>query len=133
VVHNEHRFRVIYGDTDMMGIVYYANYLRYFEAGRTELLRSLDFSYRLFEEAGYAMPVVEANVRYRAPSTYDDLLCLETSVSEVRASSVKIEYRLVRDEDELLICTGMTRHACLSDKGQVIRWPEMFTEKVSGS
>lgn len=133
MVTHEHRIRVIYGDTDMMGIVYYANYLRFFEAGRTELLRFLAFSYRDFEASGYAMPVVEAQVRYRASATYDDLLTLHTSVTEVRASSVRIEYRLIRETDDRLICTGMTRHACLSSNGQVVRWPEVFTEKFNGS
>jgi acyl-CoA thioester hydrolase len=130
---NEHRIRVIYGDTDMMGIVYYANYLRYFEAGRTELLRQLEISYRAFEQDGYGIPVVEASIRYRASATYDDLLLLQTTIAQIGASSLKIQYRLMRESDNTLICTGETRHACLTKAGKIARWPGMIRERLNGS
>ena len=130
---NQHTFRVIYGDTDMMGIVYYANYLRYFEAGRSELMRALDIPYRAFEEKGFAMPVVEASVRYRAPATYDDLLTLDTRIKQVRRSSIRIDYELVRDVDSVLIATGETRHACLGPDGRLARFPSDILETLDGS
>jgi acyl-CoA thioester hydrolase len=123
---NRHTFRPIYGDTDMMGVVYYANYFRYFEAGRTEFLRAVGFQYKEFEKSGFALPVVSASARYHAPARYDDELSLETTLSEVRFSTVRMTYRLVRVIDEALIATGETRHACVGADGRVVRLPQEF-------
>ena len=74
------RLRVIYGDTDQMGVVYYANYLRYFEAGRNEFIRAKGLRYRDFEERfGLRLPVAEAGVSYRQPARYDDLLRVDAA------------------------------------------------------
>lgn len=128
---NKHTFRVIYGDTDMMGVVYYANYLRYFEAGRTELLRALGVSYRELETAGYGLPAVNASVQYKAPARYDDELTLETSIAEVGFGSVKIAYKLVRSEDQKLLTTGETTHAFVGPSGKITRFPEDLRKKIS--
>lgn len=129
-VANTHSFRVIFGDTDAMGIVYYANYFRYFEAGRTEFLRAIGFPYRTLETKGYGLPVVNASARYHAPARYDDELTLTTSLTGVRFSTVTIQYRLMRDET--LIATGETRHACVGPGGRVTRLPEEFAKVLGG-
>jgi acyl-CoA thioester hydrolase len=128
---SRHRLRVIYGDTDMMGVVYYANYLRYFEAGRNELLREIGLPYRELEAAGFALPVANASVSYRTPAKYDDLLELETSVSEVRHVSVRIAYRLLRDGE--LVATGETTHACIGPNGRLARLPPEIVNKLRDS
>jgi acyl-CoA thioester hydrolase len=130
---HRHTFRPIYGDTDMMGVVYYANYFRYFEAGRTEFLRAVGFRYKEFERNGFALPVVSATARYHAPARYDDELELETTLSEVRFTTVRMTYRLVRVADANLIATGETRHACLGPDGRVVRLPQEFLEKLGAS
>jgi acyl-CoA thioester hydrolase len=127
---HSHTFRPIYGDTDMMGVVYYANYFRYFEAGRTEFLRAFGFRYADFEKNGFALPVVSASARYHAPARYDDELELETTLSEVRFTTVRMTYRLTRVSDASLIATGETRHACLGPDGRVVRLPQEFLEKL---
>lgn len=127
---HRHSFRVIYGDTDMMGVVYYANYFRYFEAGRNEFLRAHGLEYKDFEKGGFALPVVNAAARYHAPARYDDELTLETSLTEVRFSTLRIAYRLTRDADESLIATGDTRHACVGPDGRVARLPDEFLRKL---
>ena len=115
--------RVIYGDTDQMGVVYYANYLRYFEAGRNEFIRAQGLRYRDFEARfGLVLPVAEAQVRYHQPARYDDLLSLETRLCELLGASALFGYRLLR-EDGTLLATGSTRHACLDGKGHVKRFP----------
>jgi acyl-CoA thioester hydrolase len=123
--------RVIYGDTDQMGIVYYANYLRFFEAGRNEFIRAKGLRYRDFE-AHYALrlPVTEASVRYQQPARYDDLLRLETSLAEIRRASAAFAYRLVR-EDGLLLATGRTVHACVDLEGRIRRLPEELVTSLS--
>lgn len=125
------RLRVIYGDTDQMGVVYYANYLRYFEAGRNEFIRAKGLRYRDFEEA-YALrlPVTEASVRYQQPARYDDLLRLETSLEEIRRVSARFAYRLLRDDGQLL-ATGRTVHACVDLEGKLRRLPEALVTRLS--
>src|SRR5262245_43038816 len=104
--------RVIYGDTDQMGVVYYANYLRYFEAGRNEYLRARGARYRDIEaEHRVYLPVVEAQVSYKQPARFDDLLVLETTLARLGRASARFEYRVVRGE--VLIAVGHTVHACV--------------------
>lgn len=121
---NRHRFRVYYADTDMAGIVYYANYLKWFEAGRSELLRARGVSYRALQESGFTVPVATASVRYLAPALYEDELELETIVDAVRHASFKVSYRLTRTGDGALLATGETTHACVDREGRPTRIPE---------
>ena len=125
--------RVIYGDSDQMGVVYYANYLRFFEAGRNEFIRAKGLRYRDFE-ARYrlVLPVAEASVKYLAPARYDDLLTVEVSLAEARRASARFEYRVVRD-DGALLATGHTVHACVDRDGKVRRLPaELVDALVAG-
>ena len=124
------RLRVIYGDTDQMGVVYYANYLRFFEAGRNEFIRAKGLRYRDFEEAfGLRLPVAEASVSYKLPARYDDLLDVEVSLAEVRRASARFEYRLVREGT--LLATGHTVHACVDLDGKLQRLPPLLLERLA--
>jgi acyl-CoA thioester hydrolase len=121
--------RVIYGDTDQMGVVYYANYLRWFEAGRTEFLRAKGLSYSDFEaREKLILPVVEAGVTYRQPARYDDLVAVETRLAEARRASARFEYDVKRGED--LLATGFTVHACVSAAGRIERLPKDFVQRM---
>ena len=124
------RLRVIYGDTDQMGVVYYANYLRFFEASRNEFIRAKGLRYRDFEEA-YALrlPVTEASVSYRSPARYDDLLVLEVGLAEVRRASARFGYRLLREGE--LLATGHTVHACVDLAGKVQRLPQALLDRLT--
>lgn len=125
------QLRVIYGDTDCMGIVYYANYLRYFEAGRNEFIRAKGLRYRDIEERYRVMlPVVETGVRYQVPARYDDLVSVETSLAEIGRASARFDYRLVRDDGQLL-ATGHTVHACVDPDGRVQRMPREILDRLS--
>lgn len=123
--------RVIYGDTDQMGVVYYANYLRYFEVGRNEYMRACGLRYRDFEATfSLRLPVVEASVSYRQPARYDDLVTVETSIVEAGRASARFGYRLVRDGE--LLVTGHTVHACIDLEGKVRRMPRELLERLAG-
>jgi len=122
--------RVLYGDTDSGGVVYYGNYLRFFESGRTEILRAHGTSYRELEERGYIMPVVECHTRYKAPARYDDLLVVETSVTEVKRMSCRFNHRICRADDGQLLVKGYTLHACINRGGRLTPFPEYFLEKL---
>ena len=115
-----HRFplRVRYGDTDRMGFAYYANYLRWFEIGRAEMLRALGVSYRSVEEDGTSLPVMEAHCRYLKPARYDDLIIIETGVLKLRRAAVRFAYRVVREADDELLAFGHTEHCFLGRDGK---------------
>ena len=107
--------RVRYAETDQMGIVYYANYLVWFEIGRVELLRSLGLAYsQLEKEHECILPVVEASCRYRSPARYDDEILIETRPALVRGSVIKFAYRILRKGAEgaeaTLLAEGETVH-----------------------
>lgn len=104
------QFRVRYKETDRMGIVYHSNYLVWFDIGRTEFLRSLGFNYYTdFEGNGIMIPVVEANVRYKSPSYYDDLIEIETYIDELSRVKIKFGYKVYRED--ILLAEGYTVHA----------------------
>ena len=114
-------YRVPYADTDRMGVVYYANYLIYFERLRTELLRENGMPYRALEEEGIMLPVIEAHCHYKAPAHYDDLLTVKGWVAEVKGPRIRIECAVYRED--LLLAQGYTVHACLNRDGRPIRVP----------
>ena len=128
-----HRFelRVRYGDTDQMGWVYYGNYLRWFEAGRAELLRALGMSYREVERAGVRLPVVEAGCQYLRPARYDDLLAVEVAVAHQGRASVRFEYRVLREPDGELLTRGMTQHCFVDAEGRPVRPPAFLAELLA--
>ncbi len=117
-----HDQRVIFGDTDQMGVVYYANYLRFFEGARAAFLRSFGKTHADLDAWGVAMPVVEAHVRYRRPAFYEDLLAIELEVAELRGASMKFEYVVRRDAE--VLADGWTRHATIGKDGRPLRVPE---------
>jgi acyl-CoA thioester hydrolase len=133
MVNNDVRvdIRVIYGDTDQMGVVYYANYLRYFEAGRNEFLRAHGVRYRDFEQQHQvSLPVVEAQVSYKQPARYDDLVSVFTGLSRIGRASVRFEYRALLGD--ALLATGHTVHACVSRAGQVVALPGSVVTLLRG-
>ena len=120
-------YRVIYGDTDRAGVVYYATYLRLFETGRTEYMRQvLGRPYRTMEEDGQLFPVVEAYVRYKCPARYDDLLDIETQVRDVSSWSITFFYRI--SCENRLIVHGHTKHASTDLKGKLTKLPRGLIE-----
>lgn len=118
------RVRVIYGDTDQMGMVYYANYLRYFEIARNEYLRTAGANYRAFEQThDLLLPVVKAHVEYQRPARYDDELLILAAVAAVGAASAQFWYQIRRAADDQALASGYTVHACITRGGKVVRIP----------
>jgi acyl-CoA thioester hydrolase len=118
------RVRVRYAETDQMGIVYYANYLVWFEVGRTDLLRLTGWSYREMEADGFALPVVEAHCDYRQSAKYDDELEIVTTAVIVSPVRVKFDYQVVRAADGATLAGGHTVHASLDTSGKPRRLPD---------
>ncbi|CAM0496511.1 acyl-CoA thioesterase [Thermoanaerobacter kivui] len=102
--------RVRYGETDKMGIVYYANYFNWFEIGRTEFFRSLGMSYRSLEEKNVMLPVIDAQCKYFSSALYDDLIIIRTRLEFVKGTRLKFLYDVIRKEDNKLLAQGYTEH-----------------------
>ncbi len=123
-------YRVIYGDTDRAGVVYYANYLRLFEIGRTEWMRNiLGRPYRDLELSGVLFPVVEAHIRYKAPAGYDDLLTINTALSNISKVTLSFYYEITRD-DQLLV-SGSTKHAAADTNGKLTKIPSEIATMIN--
>ncbi len=126
------RVRVRYAETDTMGVVYYANYLVWFEVGRTDLLRSTGWSYREMEGEGFALPVIEAQCDYRASAKYDDEIDVRTTAAVVSPVRVQFNYEVVRAADDVVLATGRTIHAVLDRSGRPRRLPARAQAIFSG-
>jgi len=118
------RIRVRYAETDKMGVVYYANYLVWFEVGRTDLLRGSGWSYREMEVEGFSLPVIEAQCSYRQSARYDDDLDIRTTGTLLSRVRVRFNYEVVRAADEAVLAEGYTVHASLDQDGRPRRLPD---------
>src|SRR5271168_2683198 len=112
---------VRYAETDMMGIVYHANYLPWFEVGRTTLLKELGVPYRRLEEEGFRLPVLEISAKYLRPALYDDTLDIVTTLTERPAVRIQLEYEVHRGAE--LLATGSSLHAFVDKQGRPVRPP----------
>lgn len=130
MIQNTTQIRVRYAETDQMGIVYYGNYAQYFEVGRVELLRNIGITYAYIEQNGIFMPVLNLNCQFHAPACYDELLNIETQISELPSTRIHIKYRIYNTQNKLLT-SGNTDLAFVSqDTKRPVRCPEFILEKM---
>jgi len=122
----EIQIRVRYAETDRMGLLHHANYLVYFEQGRTELLRQIGRSYKDVEDAGFFLVLAKVEVRYRQPARYDDLLTLRTTVTRRTPVRIEHEYQVLRDGE--LLAEGSSTLACVDAKGNLRAMPDWLLE-----
>ena len=125
------KYRVIYGDTDNMGQVYYGNYFRWFEIGRAEMFRKLGLPYKAVEDNGVYLPVSETHCKYSTPAKYDDIVVIETSVDSSVKGGIKFDYAIYAEDGETLLAKGYTKHACVNQQGKVVRPPKYLREIVA--
>lgn len=129
---HETTIRVRYAETDRMGVVYHANYLVWFEIGRTEFCRARGFAYKDMEENDRAFLVVaESYCRYKAPARYDDELIVRTHITELRRRSVRFGYEIVNADDDRIIAEGETGHVVTDSNNRVISLPESYRLALS--
>ena len=117
-------YRVIYADTDQMGVVYHANYFKYFEMLRGEVMRENGLTYHDFETEGFSLPVIESHCEYKYPAKYDDLIEITGFVSEIKGLKIKFECEIHCGNK--LICKGYTIHICTNKDGHPIKIPEQI-------
>ena len=123
-------FRVRYAETDQMGIAHHANYLVWFETGRSDLCRQKGFSYKEMEEKDDALIVVaEAHCRYKSPAFYEDVLTIRTKVGEVRSRSIRFVYEVYRGSDATILAEGETLHLVTDKSKKVKTLPEIYRHR----
>jgi acyl-CoA thioester hydrolase len=120
--------RVRYAETDTMGVVYYANYMVWFEVGRSDWLRDTGWTYRAMEADGFQLPVIQAHCDYKQSARYDDELEIRTRASLVSPVRIQFDYDVVRPVDGITLATGHTVHVAIGPSGRPARLPERIKE-----
>jgi len=129
---HETEVRVRYAETDQMGIAHHANYLIWFEAGRSDFCRARGFSYKEMEEKeGALLVVAESYVRYKSPAFYEDVLLVRTKVAEIRSRSLRFIYEIFRPHDNALLAEGETLHLVTDENKRVRTLPDRYRELLS--
>jgi acyl-CoA thioester hydrolase len=128
---NRVNIRVIYADTDAMGIVYHTNYIKWFEIGRTELLRNVGIVYAEMEAQGYNLPLTEAYCNYLSPAKYDQIIVVETELEYLKRASMKFVYTIWDEDRQKALVEGYTIHACTNKTGKIVRIPSFIIDKVN--
>lgn len=124
-------YRVIYGDTDTMGVVYHANYLRWFEIGRTELFRHLGLPYREIEARGLMLPVTEVECKYLTPARYDEVIVVNATLNTGFRAGMQFNYVITSEDGSVVHTTGQTRHAFVNSRGKVVRPPAFIRDLIT--
>ena len=127
----EFRVRVIYADTDAMGIVYHANYIKWFEVGRAELMREIGVVYSELELSGYKLPVTRIGCHYFLPAKYDDVLVIKTEITSLKQASVRFDYVILDEKKERILAEGFTLHPFINKEGKVARVPRYIIDKIN--
>ena len=123
-------FRVRYGETDQMGVVYYGNYAQYFEMGRTEWLRKFGLSYKWMEDNGIMLPVVDLSVKYIKSATYDDVLTVVTQLKKIPTIKIEFEYEIYNERKELLTKGATTLVFIDKETKKIVTAPEYLLKKL---
>lgn len=128
---NEISFRVRYGETDQMGIVYYGNYAQYLEIGRVEWLRSLGVSYKWMEENGVMLPVISLQIDYKNSARYDDIITVRTILKKMPSVRIEFDYIILNEEKEILVEANTILVFMDAHKKKPIKCPEYILENLS--
>lgn len=123
--------RIYYEDTDCGGIVYYANYLKYFERARTEYFRERGIDIAAYAAAGILFVVAHVEVDYRLPARYNDLLAIETEVADFSRASLTFSHLIGRRGSEEIVVEGWARLVCVDEQGKPRRLPEEVTQIIT--
>lgn len=118
-----------YAETDQMGVIYHGNYFTYFEVARTGFFKYFGYPYKLMEERGVMLPVVDVSCQYKKPIVYDDDIIIRTSIDTVKGIRIKMKYEVIRTTTEELLAIGSTTHAFVDLDLKPIRY-KLLDEKL---
>ena len=130
-VDNFTKIRVIYADTDAMGVVYHTNYIKWFELGRNEFMRQLGVPYTELGKLGLNLPLIKVSCDYLKFSTYDQLLIIETKFDYIKRASIRFNSRIWDENKENVLVEGYTIHACTNNEGKIRRIPKLLLELIN--
>lgn len=122
--------RIYYSDTDCGGVVYYANYLKYLEMARTEYLRSNGINISSLAKSGCLFVVAKAEVEYKYPAIYDDVIIIETEISSIKNASFVLSYQILRKSDSKLLVTAKTKMGSVGTDRAPLRLTKELKEKL---
>ena len=126
----EFRTKVYYKDVDQMGIVYYARYYEYFEAARTELLKSLGIHVTAIEDDGYLLPVITSHCEYKIGAKFENTLVVNTIIKELPKPRLRIDYEVYRNHSDELLVNGYTMHAFTDKSGKAVKPPKQLLDTL---
>jgi acyl-CoA thioester hydrolase len=130
-VENFTKVRVIYADTDAMGVVYHTNYIKWFEVGRNEFMRQLGVPYTELGKLGLNLPLIKVSCDYLKFTTYDQILTIETKFDYIKRASIRFNSRIWDENKENVIVEGYTIHACTNNEGKIRRIPQLLLELIN--
>ena len=130
-VYNLTKVRVLFADTDAMGVVYHTNYIKWFESGRNEFMRQLGIPYTEVAKLGLNLPLTEVNCNYHKFATYDQVLTIETKFDYIKRASIRFNSKIWDENRENLIAEGYTIHACTNNEGKIRRIPQLLLELIN--
>ena len=127
-------YHVNFYDTDAMGVVHHSNYIRWFEIGRVEYLRSLGITLDDLMGDGFLFPITEVAAKYVSPGYFDDLLCIEVTATELTKVKMAFDYRIFRKSDGKTLVEGHTQNVFTNrETGQITRLPAKYYERLQAS
>lgn len=123
-------FRVRYGETDQMGVVYHGNYLQYLEMGRVEWLRDLGISYKNMEENGIKLPVISVQLKYLKSAAYDDRITVRTWIKKIPQVKIEFDYEILAENGSLLVQANTVLAFMEKDTNKPMACPEFLLDKI---
>jgi acyl-CoA thioester hydrolase len=129
-VHNLTKVRVLFADTDAMGVVYHTNYIKWFELGRNELMRQLGVPYTELSKLGLDLPLINISCEYLKFAVYDQLLTIETEFDYIKKARVRFNSRIWDERKDNLLAEGYTVHVCINKEGKLRRIPHLLLELI---
>ncbi len=123
-------YRVRYADTDQMGVVYYGNYLRFYEIGRSEMIRDLGYTYKELEETGVFMPVASVNTKYHIPLYYDELITIETTLKQIPLARMVFYHTIYNSKQEIVNTAEVTLVFLSKETNRPVRVPEYMVRAL---
>jgi acyl-CoA thioester hydrolase len=125
------KVRVLYADTDAMGVVYHTNYIRWFEHGRNELMRQLGVAYTELEKLSLNLPLTKVSCNYLISARYDQLLTVETKYDYIKRASIRFNSKIWDENREKLLVEVYTIHACTNNEGKIRRIPQLLLDLIN--
>jgi acyl-CoA thioester hydrolase len=129
-IFKETTLRIRYGETDQMGVVYHANYVNFFEIGRTEWLRGLGFSYKQMESIGVMLPVVGINIKYSKPVFYDEVITIRTSLVKLPSAKIEFKHEIVNEEGKVVVTGESALVFVKSETRRPIKCPDYLMDRI---